>query len=91
MAAAGSAVGWNSQRRYEWLSEARAQAHKGKPVELLVRDLAVDRVRPARQPERHLSDAIVPACKARYDQELIEVLPDLETSDFIFVRDQTNA
>jgi CBS domain-containing protein len=37
------------------------------------------------------SDAIVPAREARYDQELIEVLPDLETSDFIFVRDQTNA
>jgi CBS domain-containing protein len=207
-----SAAGWNSQRRYEWLSEARAQADKGNPVELLVRDLyvrwgeaadggsaayqriqadlanhglttspnfrtvnletpvrivtpspdetagqglasaddtdelyvgltvgnipsalgGVESVPPSAtfeqaittmklngysqlavlagthtlrgavtwqsiayarhaNPNATFSDAIVPAREARYDQELIEVLPDLETSDFIFVRDQTNA
>jgi CBS domain-containing protein len=37
------------------------------------------------------ADAIVPAHEARYDQELIEVLPDLETWDFVFVRDEKNA
>lgn len=36
-------------------------------------------------------DAIVPVNEARYDQELIEVLPILEASDFIFVRDEKNA
>lgn len=35
------AVGWNSQRRYEWLNEARGHAERGNPVELLVRDLFV--------------------------------------------------
>ena len=37
------------------------------------------------------ADAIVPAREARYDQGLIEVLPDLEAWDFIFVRDEKNA
>jgi len=37
------------------------------------------------------ADVIVPAHEARYDQELIEVLPTLEASDFVFVRDEKNA
>jgi CBS domain-containing protein len=36
-----AATGWNSQRRYEWLNEARGHAEAGNPVELLVRDLFV--------------------------------------------------
>lgn len=36
-----AAAGWNSQRRYEWLNEARGHAEAGTPVELLVRDLFV--------------------------------------------------
>ncbi len=42
-------------------------------------------------PGANFADAIVPAHEARYDQELIEVLPDLETWDFVFVRDEKNA
>lgn len=42
-------------------------------------------------PNASFADAIVPAREARYDQELIEILPDLETSDFVFVRDEKNA
>jgi CBS domain-containing protein len=42
-------------------------------------------------PVASFADAIVPAREARYDQELIEILPDLETWDFIFVRDEKNA
>lgn len=37
------------------------------------------------------SDVIVPAREARYDQELIDVLPILQEWDFVFVRDETNA
>lgn len=37
------------------------------------------------------ADAVVPPPEARYDQELIEVLPMLEESDFVFVRDEKNA
>lgn len=36
-------------------------------------------------------DAIVPAHEARYDQELIDLLPDLQVWDFVFVRDERNA
>ncbi|MHB1430810.1 MAG: restriction system modified-DNA reader domain-containing protein [Streptosporangiaceae bacterium] len=42
-------------------------------------------------PSASFADAIVRAREARYDQELIEVLPDLETWDFVFVRDEKNA
>ena len=42
-------------------------------------------------PAASFADAIVPAREARYDQELVEVLPDLEVWDFIFVRDEKNA
>ena len=42
-------------------------------------------------PTASFADAIVPAREARYDQELIEVLPDLEAWDFIFVRNEKNA
>ncbi len=42
-------------------------------------------------PGASFADAIVRAREARYDQELIEVLPDLETWDFVFVRDEKNA
>jgi CBS domain-containing protein len=42
-------------------------------------------------PDASFGDAIIPAREARYDQELVEVLPDLETWDFVFVRDQENA
>jgi hypothetical protein len=42
-------------------------------------------------PGASFADAIVPAHEARYDQELIEVLPTLEASDFVFVRDEKNA
>jgi CBS domain-containing protein len=42
-------------------------------------------------PGASFADAIVPAREARYDQELIEVLPDLEAWDFVFVRDEKNA
>ncbi len=42
-------------------------------------------------PEATFADAIIPAHEARYDQELIEVLPDLEAWDFVFVRDDRNA
>jgi hypothetical protein len=34
-------------------------------------------------PDAGFADAIIPAREARYDQELVEVLPDLETWDFI--------
>jgi CBS domain-containing protein len=42
-------------------------------------------------PAASFGDAIIPAREARYDQELVEVLPDLETWDFVFVRDEKNA
>jgi len=42
-------------------------------------------------PGASFADAIVPAREARYDQELIEVLPDLEAWDFVFVRNEKNA
>jgi CBS domain-containing protein len=42
-------------------------------------------------PNAKFADAIIPAHEARYDQELVEVLPDLETWDFVFVRDEKNA
>ena len=42
-------------------------------------------------PSASFFDAIVPAHEARYDQELIEVLPALEASEFVFVRDEKNA
>jgi CBS domain-containing protein len=42
-------------------------------------------------PSAKFADAIIPAHEARYDQELVEVLPDLETWDFVFVRDEKNA
>ena len=32
-----------------------------------------------------------PVREARYDQDLVEVLSDLETWDFVFVRDEKNA
>lgn len=37
------------------------------------------------------ADAIIPAHPVRYDQELIEALPDIETLDFVFVLDETKA
>jgi CBS domain-containing protein len=42
-------------------------------------------------PEASFADAIVPAREARYDQELLDVLPDLQAWDFVFVRDEKNA
>jgi CBS domain-containing protein len=42
-------------------------------------------------PNASFADAIIPARESRYDQELVEVLPDLETWDFVFVRDEKNA
>ena len=42
-------------------------------------------------PSAGFADAIVPAHEAQYDQELIDVLSDLETWDFVFVRDEKNA
>ena len=42
-------------------------------------------------PDAGFADAIIPAREARYDQELVEVLSDLETWDFVFVRDEKNA
>lgn len=42
-------------------------------------------------PGASFADAIVPAQEARYDQDLIDILPDLETWDFVFVRDEKNA
>jgi CBS domain-containing protein len=42
-------------------------------------------------PDATFADAIVPAHEARYDQELIEILPDLEAWDFVIVRDEKNA
>ena len=42
-------------------------------------------------PNASFAEAIIPAREARYDQELVEVLPDLETWDFVFVRDEKNA
>jgi hypothetical protein len=42
-------------------------------------------------PDAGFADAIIPAREARYDQELVEVLPDLEAWDFVFVRDEKNA
>jgi CBS domain-containing protein len=42
-------------------------------------------------PTASFADAIVPAREARYDQELVEVLSELEAWDFIFVRDEKNA
>jgi CBS domain-containing protein len=42
-------------------------------------------------PNASFADAIIPAREARYEQELVEVLPDLETWDFVFVRDEKNA
>jgi len=42
-------------------------------------------------PDAVFADAIIRAYEARYDQDLIEVLPDLEAWDFVFVRDDKNA
>lgn len=42
-------------------------------------------------PNASFADTIIPAREARYDQELVEVLSDLETWDFVFVRDEKNA
>jgi len=42
-------------------------------------------------PDAAFADAIIRAHEARYDQDLIEVLPDLEAWDFVFVRDDKNA
>lgn len=42
-------------------------------------------------PDASFADAIIHAHEARYDQELIEVLPDLEAWDFVFVRDDKKA
>lgn len=42
-------------------------------------------------PTASFADALIPAREARYDQDLVEVLPDLETWDFVFVRDEKNA
>jgi CBS domain-containing protein len=39
----------------------------------------------------NFADAIVPAQEARYDHYLIDILPALETGDFVFVRDEKNA
>ncbi|WP_329110084.1 hypothetical protein OG792_14490 [Micromonospora sp. NBC_01699] len=44
-----------------------------------------------RDPTAGFSGAIVPAHEVRYDQELTEILPTLERSDFVFVRDAKNA
>jgi CBS domain-containing protein len=41
-------------------------------------------------PDATLADAIVRPADARYDQELIEILPLLEASGFVFVRNQNN-
>jgi CBS domain-containing protein len=41
-------------------------------------------------PQAKLSDAIVPAHKVRYAQDLIDVLPTLLAEDFIFVQDATD-
>lgn len=41
-------------------------------------------------PSASFADAIVPADDFRYDKELIDALPTLETTDFIFVRDEKN-
>ena len=42
-------------------------------------------------PGAAFTDAIVRPREARYDQELIEILPDLEAWDFVIVRDEKNA
>lgn len=42
-------------------------------------------------PSARLADAIIRAAEKRYDEELIDVLPDLETGGFIFVRNDQNA
>ena len=42
-------------------------------------------------PNATFADAIIPAHEARYDQELIEILHDLEAWDFVFVRDDKKA
>jgi CBS domain-containing protein len=42
-------------------------------------------------PNAKFAEAIIPTHEARYDQELVEVLPDLETWDFVCVRDEKNA
>ncbi len=42
-------------------------------------------------PNASFADAIIPVREARYDQDLVEVLSDLETWDFVFVRDEKNA
>jgi CBS domain-containing protein len=41
-------------------------------------------------PNARFRDAIIDARAVRYDQALIEVLPDIETMDFVFVQDETN-
>jgi predicted transcriptional regulator len=41
-------------------------------------------------PNATLADAIIRPAEARYDQELIEILPLLEASDFVFVRNEKN-
>jgi CBS domain-containing protein len=41
-------------------------------------------------PHASFAAAIVRAHEARYDQELVEILPDLETWDFVFVRNEKN-
>lgn len=43
------------------------------------------------RPDAYLSDAIVHAHDVHYDRELIDVLPTLQISDFIFVRNEKNA
>jgi CBS domain-containing protein len=42
-------------------------------------------------PSASFAAAIVPVREARYDQELVEILPDLATWDFVFVRDEKKA
>jgi CBS domain-containing protein len=42
-------------------------------------------------PSASFTDAVVHAHEARYDQELIDVLPTLEAAGFVFVKDEKNA
>lgn len=42
------------------------------------------------KPHANFAAAIIRAREARYDQELVEILPDLETWDFVFVRNEKN-
>jgi CBS domain-containing protein len=41
-------------------------------------------------PHASFAAAIIRAREARYDQELVEILPDLEAWDFVFVRNEKN-